>query len=90
WSIDPLLELAKTHCYSRRRSESTLTALADGYGGLRDGWRDAIDLYVLYQWLELGDWSAAGGNTAPLAGITDEIRAARRRLTARELRESSR
>jgi aminoglycoside phosphotransferase (APT) family kinase protein len=45
---DPLLDLAKAHCYSSRRSETTLAALARGYGDLRDDWRQALDLYVLY------------------------------------------
>jgi hygromycin-B 7''-O-kinase len=31
---DPLLDLAKAHCYSRHRSEATLAALVDGYGEL--------------------------------------------------------
>jgi aminoglycoside phosphotransferase (APT) family kinase protein len=76
---DPLLDLAKTYCYSRRRSEPMLAALAAGYGDLRDGWRDAVDLYVLYHLLELWDWFAATGHTAPLASIAEEMRM----LTAR-------
>jgi hygromycin-B 7''-O-kinase len=32
---DPLLDLAKTHCYSPRRNETLLAALAEGHGDLR-------------------------------------------------------
>jgi len=71
---DPLLDLAKTYCYSRRRSETMLAALAAGYGDLRDRWRDAADLYVLYHLLELWDSSAATAETAPLASIAEELR----------------
>ena len=71
---DPLLDLAKAHCYSRRRSEKTLAALVGGYGAVRASWREAIDLYVLYHWVELWDWLAAVGQTESLAGIADEMR----------------
>jgi hygromycin-B 7''-O-kinase len=71
---DPLLDLAKTHCYSPRPSEAALTALAGGYGDLRSDCRDAIDLYVLYHWLELWDWFAALGETHALAGIAEDMR----------------
>jgi aminoglycoside phosphotransferase (APT) family kinase protein len=71
---DPLLDLAKAHCYSPRRSEALLAALVEGYGDLRADWRDALDLYVLYHRLELWDWFAYLGQTDPLAGIADEMR----------------
>jgi aminoglycoside phosphotransferase (APT) family kinase protein len=71
---DPLLDLAKAYCYSRRRSEAALGALVEGYGELRDGWRDAVDLYVLYHWIELWDWFASVGTTEPLAGLAEEMR----------------
>jgi len=71
---DPLLDLAKTHGYAReRRSEATLAALAEGHGALRDNWREALDLYVLYHWIELWDWFAYLGRTEPLAGLTRDI-----------------
>ena len=75
---DPLLDLAKAHCYDRRRSEQTLAALIEGYGALRDDWREAVDLYVLYHWLELWDWLAATGTREPLRGLEEELN----RLTA--------
>ena len=71
---DPVLDLAKTYCYSRRRSEATLHALAEGYGALRPGWREALDVYVLYHWLELWDWCASLGDVSPLQGIADSMR----------------
>jgi aminoglycoside phosphotransferase (APT) family kinase protein len=70
---DPLLDLAKTHCYAERRSEQTLAALADGHGTLPDHWRQALDLYVLYHWIELWDWFASIGMTDPLAGLSSDI-----------------
>jgi hygromycin-B 7''-O-kinase len=73
-SGDPLLDLAKAHCYSPRRSDATLNALVDGYGDLRDDWREALDLYVLYHWIELWDWLAAAGQEEPLAGIAVDMR----------------
>jgi aminoglycoside phosphotransferase (APT) family kinase protein len=71
---DPLLDLAKAHCYSSRRNERLLAALVGGYGDVRDGWREALDLYVLYHWLELWDWFASLGETAPLDGLAREMR----------------
>jgi hygromycin-B 7''-O-kinase len=71
---DPLLDLAKVHCYSRRPSEARLTALVDGYGPLRDDWREALDLYVVYHLIELWDWFASIDETEPLAGIADQLR----------------
>ena len=71
---DPLLDVAKRHYYARRPSEATLAALADGHGSLRDDWRDAFQLYVLYHALELWDWFALLGNTEPLASIADDMR----------------
>jgi len=71
---DPLLDLAKAHCYSPRRNETLLAALVDGYGELRPGWREALDLYVLYHWLELWDWFASFGQSEALDGLADEMR----------------
>ena len=70
----PLLDPAKTYCYSPRRSEASLRALVDGYGDLRDGWHDALDLYVLYHWLELWDWYGDARPLAALAALADEMR----------------
>jgi hygromycin-B 7''-O-kinase len=71
---DPLLDLAKAHCYSPRRNETLLAALVEGYGELRPDWRDALDLYVLYHWLELWDWFASLGRTEALDELADEMR----------------
>jgi aminoglycoside phosphotransferase (APT) family kinase protein len=72
---DPVLDLAKAHCYARRRSDATLGALADGYGSLRDDWRAALDLYVVYHWVELWDWFATLGQVEPRAGIAKDCAA---------------
>jgi hygromycin-B 7''-O-kinase len=71
---DPLLDLAKAHCYSPRRNETLLAALVEGYGDLRPDWREALDLYVLYHWLELWDWLASVGQTDALDELADEMR----------------
>jgi aminoglycoside phosphotransferase (APT) family kinase protein len=75
---DPLLDLAKAHCYSRRKVPGLLDALADGYGELRAGWREAVRIYELYHWLELSDWLAA----AAIRGRLDELAGGMRRLCA--------
>jgi Phosphotransferase enzyme family len=67
---DPLLDLAKAHCYSPRRNETLLAALVEGYGDLRSDWREALDLYVLYHWLELWDWLASLDRTEALDELT--------------------
>jgi len=72
---DPLLDLAKAHCYSRRRSESTLAALVEGYDDVPERWRETLDLYVLYHWLELWDWYASLGQSEPLPELEAELRA---------------
>jgi aminoglycoside phosphotransferase (APT) family kinase protein len=71
---DPLLDLAKTYCYSNRRSESMLAALVAGHGGLGDRWRDPLDLYVLYHRLELWAWFASLGVRDPLDALAAELR----------------
>jgi aminoglycoside phosphotransferase (APT) family kinase protein len=58
-AADPLLDLAKTSCYSR--SEGRLDALAEGHGELRTDWREAVRLYELYHRLELWWWFASNG-----------------------------
>lgn len=71
---DPLLDLAKTEAYRRRRSERRLRALVDGCGPTRPEWRAALDLYTLYHWLELWDWFAAHDRVEPLASLSASIR----------------
>jgi aminoglycoside phosphotransferase (APT) family kinase protein len=73
---DPLLDLAKAHCYAPGSSEVTLAALVEGYGPVRDDWRDAVDLYVVYHLLELWDWFAFLGAAEPLAGIAASLTSA--------------
>jgi hygromycin-B 7''-O-kinase len=74
---DPLLDLAKSYYYSRRGDE-VLDALVAGYGDRRDGWRAALDLYMLYHVVELWAWFARLGDRERLAKVTDDLR----RLTA--------
>lgn len=75
---DPLVDLAKAHCYSRRKVPGLLDALAAGYGELRAGWRDAVRLYELYHWLELWDWLAA----ASVRDRLDDLAGGMRRICA--------
>jgi aminoglycoside phosphotransferase (APT) family kinase protein len=71
---DPLLDLAKTEAYRRRRSERRLQALVDGCGAMRPDWRAALDLYTLYHWLELWGWFAAHDRVEPLSSLSASIR----------------
>ncbi|MDQ2884062.1 MAG: aminoglycoside phosphotransferase family protein [Actinomycetota bacterium] len=73
-AADPLLDLAKTDYYSIRGYTAKLSGLLGGYGPLADDWPDRLALYRLYHALELWDWFASIGDTAPLPGITDDIR----------------
>lgn len=74
-AADPLLDLAKTDCYSIRGDATKFAALIDDYGPLADDALDRLALYRLYHALELWDWFASIGHTAPLADIADDIRA---------------
>lgn len=47
---------------------------AEGYGDLRASRREALDLYVLYHWLELWDWFVSFGQAERLEDIADEMR----------------
>jgi len=70
---DPLLDLAKTYCYAPRPTKAELAALVEGSGIADSGWREAIDLYVLYHLLELWDWFASQGPQDSLADIARSI-----------------
>ena len=43
-AADPIFDLAKAWAFSDGRSDETLAALVDGYGPLRDDWREAFEL----------------------------------------------
>jgi len=77
-AADPLMDLAKTDYYSVHDDQDKREALCDGYGMLPADWSEWVGLYRLYHALELWDWFASIGNTAPLESITDDIR----RMTA--------
>jgi hygromycin-B 7''-O-kinase len=78
-AADPLMDLAKTVQYELTRSPVTLAGLLAGYGPLPADGLARIELYRLFHALELWDWFAQIGNTAPLAGIAADIRALVRR-----------
>ena len=65
-AADPIFDLAKAWAFSDGRSDETLAALVDGYGPLREDWRDAFELYVVDHLLELWIWFAQLGVTDPL------------------------
>lgn len=73
-AADPLMDLAKTDYYAVQGADAKLSALVDGYGPLPGDWRDRLAVYRLYHALELWDWFAAIGHTAPLPGIAEDIR----------------
>jgi len=73
-AADPLLDIAKTDYYAIRTSQAKREGFLAGYGRLPPNWHERARLYTLYHVLELWDWFAAVGNTAPLAHLTDDIR----------------
>ncbi len=77
-AADPLMDVAKTDYYSVQDDQDKREALCDGYGTLPADWSERVALYRLYHALELWDWFASIDNTAPLEGITEDIR----RMTA--------
>jgi aminoglycoside phosphotransferase (APT) family kinase protein len=73
-AADPLLDVAKTEAYRRRRSGRRLRALVDGHGSMPVKWRAVLDVYTVYHWLELWDWFASHGRLEPLPSLSESIR----------------
>jgi aminoglycoside phosphotransferase (APT) family kinase protein len=73
-AADPLMDLAKTIQYELTRSPVRVAGLLAGYGPLPANGLARIELYRLYQALELWDWFAQIGNTGPLDSIAEDIR----------------
>ncbi len=73
-AADPLMDLAKTVQYEQSRSPVKFAGLLEGYGPLPADGLARLELYRLYHALELWDWFAQIGNTAPLDGIAADIR----------------
>lgn len=71
---DPLLDLAKAYAWSSRRSSAALLALAEGYGDLRSGWQEAVQVHALYFAVELWAWFAQAGTTQHLPGLEEDMR----------------
>jgi aminoglycoside phosphotransferase (APT) family kinase protein len=74
-AADPLVDLAKTVQYDLDASPVKRAGLLDGYGPLPADAMARIRLYRLYHALELWDWFASIGDTAPLPGIAADIHA---------------
>lgn len=72
-AADPLLDLAKTDCYSIRGDQAKLSGLVEGYGSLPADWIQRVELYRLYHALDLWTWFASIGRTEPLAGIAQDM-----------------
>lgn len=72
-AADPLLDLAKTVCYSVRGDADKRAGLLEGYGDLPGDAEERLALYELYHALELWDWFASIGETAPLPSIADDL-----------------
>jgi aminoglycoside phosphotransferase (APT) family kinase protein len=73
-AADPLMDLAKTVQYDLTRSPAKFAGLVEGYGRLPASGLARIELYRLYHALELWDWFASVGTTAPLDGIAAGLR----------------
>lgn len=74
-AADPLSDLAKTVQYDLDASPVKRAGLFEGYGPLPADAADRIELYRLYHALELWDWFASIGHTAPLSAIAADIHA---------------
>lgn len=73
-AADPLTDIAKTDCYSIRGDRAKWDGLIAGYGSAALERSDVLPVYRLYHALELWDWFAQIGRTAPLASLADDMR----------------
>ncbi|GAA1562374.1 hypothetical protein GCM10009789_14450 [Kribbella sancticallisti] len=74
-AADPLMDLAKTECYSIWGNADKLAGLVEGYGELPVDWRARTTLYRLYHSLELWDWFKSIGTVDPLDSIAGDMAA---------------
>jgi hygromycin-B 7''-O-kinase len=72
-AADPLVDLAKTDCYSIRGDQIKRAALLAGYGPAGEESAERLAVYGLYHNLELWDWFASIGRTDPLDDLAHEI-----------------
>lgn len=72
-AADPLMDLAKTECYSIWGNADKLAGLVEGYGELPTDWRARTTLYRLYHSLELWDWFKSIGTVDPLDSIAGDL-----------------
>lgn len=75
-AADPLMDLAKTDCYSIRGNAEKMAGLLQGYGAKPPDFTARMDIYRIYHLLELWDWFASIGTTDPLDGIARDLDAA--------------
>ncbi len=74
-AADPLMDLAKTECYSIWGNADKLAGLVEGYGELPADWRARTTIYRLYHSLELWDWFKSIGTVDPLDSIAGDMAA---------------
>ena len=74
-AADPLIDLAKTECYSIWGNADKLAGLVEGYGELPADWRARMTIYRLYHSLELWDWFKSIGTVDPLDSIAGDMAA---------------
>jgi hypothetical protein len=67
------MDLARADYCSMHGDRVKREALHEGYGPLPADGADRIGLYRLYHAVELWDWFASIGRTAPLDGIAEDI-----------------
>jgi hygromycin-B 7''-O-kinase len=73
-AADPMIDLAKTDCYSIRGNRAKLDGLLNGYGPCGQAWAGRLAIYRLYHALELWDWFASIGQTQPLDSLAHDMR----------------
>jgi hygromycin-B 7''-O-kinase len=72
-AADPMIDLAKTDCYSIRGNRAKLDGLLNGYGPCGQAWTGRLAIYRLYHALELWDWFASIGQIQPLDSLAHDM-----------------
>ena len=72
-AADPLLDLAKTDCYSIRGDAAIFAALLAGYGPVGPRADERLALYRIHHTLELWDWFHEVGRHEHLAGLSHRL-----------------
>lgn len=70
---DPLLDIAKLFYYSVKGNDYKAAGFMKGYGNLSDAFEERLQIYQLYQALELWNWFASQGQEKALMDLENDI-----------------